>query len=364
MRLIHCADIHLDSKLSANLDANKRKIRRQELLKSFENMIGYAVNNDIKVILIAGDLFDTDSVTKTVSNAVYSAVESNPDIEFYYLKGNHDNNSFLASLDCIPDNLHMFGETLTTYMLADRIALSGIELSGDNAFEIYDAMTLDTRNFNILTLHGQIYETASKDKAENINLSLLKNKSIDYLALGHVHRYVKEELDARGSYCYPGCLEGRGFDECGKHGFIVLEIDEDTHECKSNFVEWGRRLIHEVYVDVSDCMDSVSALTKTKLELDNNEVDENDMVKVILSGSIDAEAEINASYIYNAIYEDYFFIKINDETKVKVDYARYSLDVSLKGEFIRSVMADDSLTEEVKGEIIRTGLLALAGEEF
>ena len=188
MRLIHCADIHLDSKLSANLDANKRKIRRQELLKSFENMIGYAVNNDIKVILIAGDLFDTDSVTKTVSNAVYSAVESNPDIEFYYLKGNHDNNSFLASLDCIPDNLHMFGETLTTYMLADRIALSGIELSGDNAFEIYDAMTLDTRNFNILTLHGQIYETASKDKAENINLSLLKNKSIDYLALGHVHR--------------------------------------------------------------------------------------------------------------------------------------------------------------------------------
>ena len=53
----------------------------------------------------------------------------------------------------------------------------------------------------------------------------LKNKNIDYLALGHIHGYKEAPLDGRGKYCYPGCLEGRGFDECGKKGFVLLNIE-------------------------------------------------------------------------------------------------------------------------------------------
>ena len=41
----------------------------------------------------------------------------------------------------------------------------------------------------------------------------------------------------------------------------------------------------------------------------------------------------------------------------------YMLDVSLKGEYVRQVMADDSLSEEDKKIIIRYGLQAIAGEE-
>jgi len=364
MRLIHCADIHLESKLSTNLDDYKRKTRRQELLKSFEDMVQYAANNDVNCVLIAGDLFDTDSVSKTAGNAVYSLVLSNPDISFYYLKGNHDANSFFTGLDEVPDNLHMFNESLTTYKLTEGITLSGIEFSHSNCGEIYDVMNLNAADFNIVTLHGQIYESKAGDKAETINLAMLRNKSIDYLALGHIHKYALDKLDARGTYCYPGCIEGRGFDECGTHGFIVLDIDEMTHEFKAEFVPWGKRQIYTLETDISGCLDSVGALNMVKNDLESNHVMKDDMVKVVLSGEIDAEAEINPDYIYNSICDEYYFVKIYNETKVKMDFERYSLDVSLKGEFIRCVMADSKLSESTKGEIIRTGLLALAGEEF
>jgi exonuclease SbcD len=68
--------------------------------------------------------------------------------------------------------------------------------------------------------------SSSKDKTEVISLKELKNKAIDYLALGHIHSYKMEQLDSRGVYCYPGCLEGRGFDECVNTVlyFLILRI--------------------------------------------------------------------------------------------------------------------------------------------
>ena len=57
MKILHCADIHLDSAMTANLDKDKARERRNELLASFKDMVGYAVKERIGVIIIAGDLF-------------------------------------------------------------------------------------------------------------------------------------------------------------------------------------------------------------------------------------------------------------------------------------------------------------------
>ena len=46
-----------------------------------------------------------------------------------------------------------------------------------------------------------------------------------------------------------------------------------------------------------------------------------------------------------------------------MDYSAFALDESLKGEFVRTVMAAEDLQEEEKAEIIRYGIQALAGEE-
>ena len=46
MKIIHCADLHLDSDMTSNLTKEKAKERRTELLVTFQRMITYAKEND------------------------------------------------------------------------------------------------------------------------------------------------------------------------------------------------------------------------------------------------------------------------------------------------------------------------------
>lgn len=63
------------------------------------------------------------------------------------------------------------------------------------------------------------------------------------------------------------------------------------------------------------------------------------MVEFILTGAADPSARIAKKYLYNLMEDDFFFVKIKDETKLILDPKDYENDISLKGEFIRHVMA-------------------------
>lgn len=70
MKLIHCADLHLDSRLQTHLDRDRAKQRRDELLRNFARLADYAAENSVEAVLIAGDLFDRDTVSALAKNTV------------------------------------------------------------------------------------------------------------------------------------------------------------------------------------------------------------------------------------------------------------------------------------------------------
>lgn len=354
MKLIHCADLHLDSKMNANLDKEKAKERKGEILHTFERMVNYAQANDVEAILIAGDMFDTKNINKTTRNAVLLSITSHPEIQFFYLKGNHDQDNFLSGLEELPDNLKMFTSNWTTYEMGN-VVISGIELNQQNQGIAEVSLVLDSKKFNVVMMHGQ--------ENEEISLRNLKNKGIDYLALGHIHAYKKETLDARGSYCYPGCLEGRGFDECGVHGFVLLDIEEETNTYKHEFVPFARRVLYTVEVDVSDCFSTSEIGNRITNILQENGCTEESLIKIVLTGAVDVEAEKDIEYLLARLKPQYYFVKIYDETSLKIEVQDYMLDESLKGEFVRMVMKEESLDEDDKKAIVRYGLQAIAGEE-
>ena len=87
------------------------------------------------------------------------------------------------------------------------------------------------------------------------------------------------------------------------------------------------------------------------------------MVEFLLMGEIPPEADLSVSYLQNQLAGSFFFAKVKDATRLAVDPERYRNDVSLKGEFVRQVLASE-LSEHEKAAIIRAGVLALAGEEI
>lgn len=364
MKIIHCADIHLDSKMNANLNRNQARERKAELLTTFRRMMEYAAENGVEAILIAGDLFDTKNVSATARNLVRDAVLSHPEIGFYYLQGNHDEGSFAAGLEALPENLFLFGSSWTSYRLNRQgsITVTGIELNQENAGSIYHSLSLDMEKFNIVMLHGQEAQYRAKDQTPVIHLPELKNKGIDYLALGHIHSYKLESLDKRGVYCYPGCLEGRGFDECGEHGFVLLDVDEHTGSVRQEFVPFASRNLYTIQVDVTGCGTTSEILERLQQEAGQLSCSERSLVKFELTGSLDVEGEKDLEYLAKQFEDSFYFVKLKDCTSYRVDYKAFELDMSLKGEFIRTVMAREDLNENDKAVIIHFGIQALGGE--
>lgn len=362
MKIIHCADLHLDSKMTANLSKEKAKERKMEILRTFSRMVEYAKKNDVSVILIAGDMFDTRNVSATARNMVRDVILQNPEIDFLYLKGNHDHDNFLSKLDEIPDNLCLFNDKWTTYTYGN-VAISGLELNAENTMTAYNSLVLDHDKYNIVTMHGQLAEYKSKDKTETISLDDLKNKNIDYLALGHVHGYRMQRLDARGVYCYPGCLEGRGFDECEEKGFVVLDVDTTTRTATTEFVTIAARTLYTLPVDVTGILTTQDAAARMEAELAKTQYASKSLVKFVLQGEVDVECELETAFLEEQFAEYFYFVKVQNDTKLLVNYQDYEKDASLKGEFIRMVSASD-LTDEEKSQVIRAGILALQGEEI
>lgn len=364
MKFIHCADLHFDSKLNANLDQESAKARKAEILNTFVRMVAFAAKHQVNAILIAGDLFDTKNSSATARNTLLYEISEHPSINFYYLRGNHDQEGIFFGEGEIPQNLKIFDAEWTTYFEAGgKITISGIEFPAKNPDTIYQDFALDMEKFNIVMLHGQEMEGAGKDRTEVINLKALRGRGIDYLALGHIHAYKKEALDARGTYCYCGCLEGRGFDECGEHGFVLLDVDEESKTYTHEFIPFAQRRLYAFDVDVTGCLTSAQMAAKVEEVLFAAGCTEQDLIKIVLKGMVDVACEKDMSYFPARFSPQFYFIKFYDETALGLEMGDYLLDTSLKGEYVRQVMADDTISEEDKKIIIRYGLQAISGEE-
>lgn len=352
MKILHCADIHLGSKIESKFPKDKSSIRKRELLNTFSRMIDYAKSNDIKIILLSGDVFDKDKPTLKEKEYFYKVVKTNPEIDFLYLNGNHDKEGSFIEKD-IP-NLKTFSkETITTYYY-DNVAISGIEITSSNSNVFYSRIILNEENINIFMLHGEISSSSGIDK---IKLESLKNKNIDYLALGHIHKRDEGIIDERGIYVYPGNLEPRGFDECGEKGFVVLEV---TDKIKHTFVPFSKRTIHNIVVDVTGIQSSFGILMEAKEKVGN--LPYQDILRIRLVGELSLNAEIDESEIEVGL-SSYFFVNVKNETTSAIDPSKYDNDKSLIGEFIRGVCSNKSYSDGEKQKLVGMGLRVISGKE-
>lgn len=352
MKIIHTADLHLGSPIDSKLQSLSSE-RKAEIRNSFSRLCQYARNNAIQIILLSGDTFDSDHPFKKDKKYFYDIIKANSDISFYYLRGNHDLDR--DSQDK-PANLYLFEYSWTSYELEDNIVLSGIERTKKNNTSFYDTRKLNPDKTNVVLLHGALSDSLGQDR---ICLKKLKEKNIDYLALGHIHSYQGGKIDDRGIYCYPGCLQGRGFDEIGEKGFVLLDIKDK--KVSSSFVPFSKRVIREETVDISHLTSIYEIISQIKKQVSFKS---EDIYRIILTGDIPIDNDFNELDISKELGDICRFINIKNRTNFDIDYQSLGKQFSLKGEFVRNVREDTSLTEEDKKEIITLGVRALERKEL
>lgn len=351
MKFIHCADLHLGSPLQEIHPAEAREIRQTELRAAFARLAEYAEAEGVTAVLLAGDVFDRERPGKKDKEFFYATVKAHPGVDFLYLKGNHDSQASYA--EELP-NLKQFGPEWQYYRYGS-VRIAGMELGAGNCESCYRTYECDPAVRNIVMLHGMLGDMAGPCEIDRRKLAGL---GIDYAALGHVHSFREEKIDARCTAAYAGCLEGRGYDETGDKGFILLETADNGFS--RTFVPFASRRIVLLETDVSGLDSIYEVLRKMQAESTARPAD---MLRAELCGTVSFARESMAQELETLLKEKYFSISVKDKTRVCINPGDYENDISLRGEFIRGVCADPETDDALRQEILAVGLRALNGEE-
>lgn len=406
VKLIHTADLHLDSAFRSRFTKEEAENRRQKQLMAWKELLSFAVEKKVQGILIAGDLFDSPVVSHGTMDFFLSTISEHPEISFFYLRGNHDTENTFRYQENLPKNLFLFSEKGKKYRLNDRLLLAGVEygtkdisfgekegatqgagqaaeqgVGQENAHgaealrkseseseEESKFLKLKEEDCNILLLHGALYQGSAKGDAvqgeEGIFLKNLEKLPLSYIALGHIHKGGEGRLNNGALWAYPGCLQGRGFDEEGERGFLYLKVEEEKKEIRKEFIPIKQGEFRILEIELLEDEGTLACLKKIEAEMEKAGIAKEDSLRIILKGKKGLEQERNLRYLQLQLQDSVFFLEIRDECELSWNREEAMKEKSLKGEFLRVLAAADNLSKEEQEEIIALGMGLLQGGEL
>lgn len=330
MRFIHIADMHFDSPFVNLSDKdNMGELRRLDQRKVLKKIIEYIKENEIEYLFISGDLYEQKYIKKSTIEYINNLFKEIPDTKIFISPGNHDpyiQNSYYNKFYW-NENVKIFDGKIEKYETED----ANIYGFGFNDFYcgncgLGDILIDKNGKSNILVIHGTLNGGNAEGKEYNpISKNILENQGWDYVALGHIH---KTDYESK-KIVYPGSTISLGFDELGKHGMIVGNLE--NKELETAFVPVDDKEFILKEIDVTDIISKEELVEKINEEV----FDEKYFVEVILIGK--RNFEINKYEIINLISND-SVIKIKDNTKIKYDLEKLANENTLKGLFAKEML--------------------------
>lgn len=349
MKFVHIADMHFDmpfTLLSKNDLAEERRIDQR---KAFQKMIDYIKENKIEYLLIAGDLYENAYIRKSTIDYINNCFKQIPNTKIYITPGNHDPyliNSYYNKYEW-NENVHIFTKL-------DKVSNGNINIYGygfeDFHFnKVIPPVDLENSKINILVMHADLNGTSTETGEYNSILeSDLKKSNFNYVALGHIH---KNNYQEDKNIIYPGSMIAGGFDELGNHGMIVGSINEETKELKTQFIKLDEKEFVEEYLDISD----INSKEELIENINNIKIENNKYYKIILTGTRNIDIDINELIKY---IESKNIIKLKNKTKIGYDLEKIAKEQSLKGIFVKELLAQ--IDKENRKQILESIYIGLS----
>ena len=271
---------------------------------------------------------------------------------FLYLSGNHEKKAISDSGISLPENLKLFGDRWTYFKIGDVNFIGRCETCPD----MFSEISLNENETNVVVLHGELRDRS--DFGGVVGKKDIEDLSIDYLALGHYHSYSEAKINTRCTAVYSGTPEGRGFDESGPCGYITVNVENGV--VSHFFTENAKRTLHITEIDVTDTASDISLIYKIEEALKN--VSSEDLLRIRLIGTRELGRTFDTEAIISSLKCSYYYAEIKDETGLKISADDFKNDLSLKGEFIRGVLDDETLSDKEKEAVINLGLSVLLRE--
>ncbi len=271
MKIIHFADLHLGVENYGRIDpATGLSSRLNDFLAAFDQLVDYALENKVDLVLFCGDAYKTREPTQTQQREFAKRINrlASSGIPVYLLTGNHDMPNAIgrATATEIFDTL-----AVKNVYVANRPDIHILETASGKV-QIVSLPWLrrsallsrdDTRNLSLEEINRKLQETltnvidnmtvkldpslpailaahvwvtGAKVGSESMmsigqeHTLLLSNVALpafDYVALGHIHK--RQVLNESPPVVYAGSLERVDFgEESDEKGFYKVEISSDS----------------------------------------------------------------------------------------------------------------------------------------
>lgn len=360
MKLVHFADLHLDSPFAWASAAGDAARRRREALRETLRRIA-TLTRDVAAdaLLCGGDLYEHDRVTPDTAEFLRTTFAELDPIRVFLAPGNHDwygPQSLYALVDWSP-NVHVFREaSLRPVELDDGLTLwGGAHLAPANTDNFLDGFHAEGSGVHLALFHGAerswfTEQGSGKQPHAPFDAWQIETAFLHHAFLGHYHRPKDAER-----HTYPGNPDPLEFGEDGERGTVVATVEADGRVRRERH-RVAVTSVHDLELDVTDC----TSRQHIRDRLEERIAGLHGLARLTVRGELEPSVDIHEDDL-RAVASGL------DAMQVRIGHLRPAYDIgsireelTVRGQFVRDVLGA-SLSAEEERRVLATGLRALAG---
>jgi len=337
MRLLHTGDLHIGmsnySKLDPETGLDSRLI---DFFNTFDLMVDTAIKENVDAFLLAGDAYKTRDPSPTQQKGFGERIKklSKAGIPVILVVGNHDTPNAEGKANTLDiysaleiDNVWVSRKPeflkiptksgILQVITAPWLHKSDFKDLGEKLLSFYEK--IDANIPAVVVGHLEV-EGSSMGSEKGlaigndvtIPLSLLTDRRLSYVALGHIHKH--QILNADPPVIYAGSPERIDFGEAKEEkGFIMIDIPSPK-KAAFKLVPTNCRKFLSIEVDLKgDDIDPTETVLK---EIKKHQIDDV-IVKVIINIPADLEKEIEMDKIKKALSSSFTIAGISRNVERK-----------------------------------------------
>lgn len=384
LRLLHTADVHLGAR-HADL-GDRASTQRERQFAAFVATIDLALAEKVDLVLIAGDLFDSNVQPKRSVERAVAQVQRLVDarIRLVIAPGTHDvfdRASIYRAYD-LPAMAGAVGSDLVTVLDPDHpdVHLKSLDVvvhgrcfatkrAPHSPLDGLDVAKDDRATWHVGLLHAALAIEGRTDGDDVVITSEeIAATHLDYLALGHWHSTQKGKA-GRTTWAYAGAPEPVALDQDGAGNALLvgLELVDGRKRITVDERRVGRTRVEKLQLDAASVGSQPSFVAKLAERADQDLV-----LDVEIVGMKPDELDLHTDEVETELAERFLKLRIRDRAVAPLPEGPVVSADTVLGAFIRDLEAqiaeaearDDAAASAELRDSLRLGRLLLSGTEI
>ena len=333
MRILHFADVHLDRPF-VGLSPESARRRRRELFEAFRRCLALAVERQVDLVTIGGDLWEEEHVLADTRESVAHELRQLR-LPVLIVCGNHDplrpGGSYRRT--SWPDNVAIADlRRLREYTYRD-VSVWAVSWGArqDLSQRMLENVELVDGRTHLLLIHGTANGSAfGSDAYFPFAPEVVEQSGFALCLAGHVHG-----AKIVGRVVYPGSPEPLGWgEENGRHCAAVIECSGSTADVQ--LVDVNQTRFETRTLDCSGCGSSAEVDARLRHALADGDVDAL-FLRLRLIGEVSADCKLDVEHVAAAHGASYRALAVEDATEPLLDVAARAERRGLDGLFVRKL---------------------------